>query len=85
MATKATPWTDKQGQYLAYIATYLLLHRYPPAERDIQNFFRVSPPTVHAMLQALQARGLIHKEHRQPRSIRLMVDSELLPKLLPHN
>ncbi len=36
----------KAGQYLAYIYLYTRLHRRPPAETEIQEYFRVSPPSV---------------------------------------
>jgi hypothetical protein len=39
-------FTEKQGQYLAFIYTYVLLNRQPPAEADFQRFFRVTPPSV---------------------------------------
>jgi len=36
-------FTDKQGQYLAFIYTYSHMFRRPPAETDMQRHFRVSP------------------------------------------
>jgi hypothetical protein len=38
-------FTPKQGQYLAFIHLYMRLHRQPPAESDMQEYFRVSPPS----------------------------------------
>jgi len=38
-------FTDKQGQYLAFIYMYTLINRQPPAEADVQQFFRVTPPS----------------------------------------
>jgi hypothetical protein len=38
-------FTAKQGQYLAYIHLYTRLHRRSPAETDMQEYFRVSPPS----------------------------------------
>ena len=46
--------TDKQGQYLAYIALYTKLHRRPPAETDMQEYFQVTPPTAHRMVVELE-------------------------------
>jgi hypothetical protein len=43
-------FTPKQGQYLAFIGLYTRLHRCPPAEADMQQYFRVSPPSVHQMV-----------------------------------
>jgi len=42
----AKNFTPKQGQYLAFIYAYTRLHRRPPAEADMQQYFRVSPPSV---------------------------------------
>jgi hypothetical protein len=39
----APPFTAKQGQYLAFIHNYTKIHRCPPAESDLQYYFRVSP------------------------------------------
>lgn len=47
-------FTELQGQYLTIIHTYDLLHGRPPAETDMQAFFRVSPPSVHRMLLELE-------------------------------
>ena len=74
-------FTATQGQYLAFIHAYTLLHRRPPAERDFQEFFRVTPPTVHSMIVTLHNRGLIDRVAGQPRSIRLLVAPDLLPPL----
>jgi hypothetical protein len=49
----AKTFTPKQGQYLAFIHLYTRLHRRPPAETDMQEYFRVSPPSVHQMVLTL--------------------------------
>ena len=67
-------FTPKQGQYLAYIHLYTRLHRRPPAETDLQRYFRVSPPSVHHMLLTLERAGLIRRQPRTARSIELLVD-----------
>ena len=41
--------TPKQGQYLAFIHLYTRLHRWHPAEIDMQQYFRVRPPSDHQM------------------------------------
>jgi hypothetical protein len=43
-------FTPKPGQYLAFIHSYTKLHRTPPAEADLQRYFKVTPPAVHAMV-----------------------------------
>ncbi len=55
-------FTPKQGQYLAFIDAYTLLNRRPPAQADIQSFFRVTPPTVYQMLLTLEKAGLISRK-----------------------
>src|SRR6188472_2324411 len=45
----STEWTSLQGQYLAFIYAYTTIHDQSPAERDMQQFFQVTPPSVHNM------------------------------------
>jgi len=74
-------FTEKQGQYLAYIYAYTRLHRRPPAEADMRQYFRVSPPSVHQMVLTLERAGFIRRKPRIARSIELLVDPEQLPDL----
>ena len=74
-------FTDKQGQYLAFIYNYSKMNRRPPAEADIQMYFRVAPPTVHQMILKLQEKGLISRTPGQARSIQVLVPLEVLPHL----
>ncbi len=76
-------FTAKQGQYLAFIYTYTLINRQPPAEADFQRFFQVSPPTVHQMIVELERRGLISRVPGQPRTIRVTLTDDELPRLQP--
>jgi len=78
-------FTEKQGQYLAYIYNYTIMNRRPPAEADLQRFFRTTPPTIHQMILKLEERGLISRVQRQARSIRLLVDSDEIPRLRKPN
>ena len=73
--------TEKQGQYLAYIYAYTRLHRRPPAEADMQQYFRVSPPSVHQMVLTLERAGFIRRKPRIARSIEMLIDPEHLPDL----
>jgi Mn-dependent DtxR family transcriptional regulator len=75
-------FTPKQGQYLAFIHLYTRLHRRPPAEADMQQYFRVSPPSVHQMVLTLEREGFIKRQPRSPRSIELLVDPKHPPELL---
>jgi len=76
-------FTAKQGQYLAFIHTYVLLNRQPPAEADFQRFFMVTPPSVHQMIVQLERLGFIRRTPRQARSIELLVAADQLPALQP--
>ena len=78
----AKDFTPKQGQYLAYIYAYTRLHRRPPAQTDLREYFRVSPPSVHQMLVGLERAGFISRQPRVARSIELLVDPKYLPDLL---
>jgi repressor LexA len=71
LSRPAKTFTPKQGQYLAFIHLYTRLHRRPPAETDMQQYFRVSPPSVHQMVLTLERRGFIRRQPRMPRSIAL--------------
>jgi len=74
-------FTQKQGQYLAFIYTYSRMFRRPPAEADIQRHFLVTPPSVHQMIVTLERNGLIRRQPGVPRSIELLVAPENLPIL----
>ena len=76
-----TRFTEKQGQYLAFIYYYTKVNARPPAEADMQRYFRVTPPSVHQMVVALEANGFIERVPRQARSIRLKIPREQLPDL----
>ena len=52
-------YTPRQGQYLAFIYYYTKLNSQPPAETDMQRYFRVSAPAVHHMVVTLEQKGFI--------------------------
>jgi repressor LexA len=81
IATVKKDYTDKQGQYLAFIYYYTKLNGRPPAEADMQRYFRVTPPSVHQMMLTLEANGFIGRIPGQARSIRLVIPREQLPDL----
>lgn len=74
-------YTDKQGQYLAFIYYFTKINRRAPAEADMERYFCVTPPSVHQMVLALEANGLIERTPGVGRSIRLLVPREQLPDL----
>ncbi len=73
--------SQKQGQYLAFIYYYTKLNRRPPAEAEMQRFFRTTPPAVHNMVLQLEKKGFIERKPAQPRSIKLLVPRVELPEL----
>ena len=77
----AKTFTPKQGQYLAFINLYTRLHRRPPTETEMQDYFRVSPPSVHQMVLTLERAGLIRRRPGVARSIEVLVPPEDLPLL----
>ena len=76
-------FTPRQGQYLAFIHAYTLVNERPPAQADIQRFFRLTSPSVYQMLLTLEREGLISRRAGVPRSIAVLVDRALLPALQP--
>jgi hypothetical protein len=84
MSMRSAPrFSEKQGQYLAFIATYTLLNRRPPAEADFQRFFRVTAPAVHQMIVTLERLELIRRVSGQPRTIEVTLPADELPRLQP--
>jgi hypothetical protein len=53
-----------------------------PAETDMQQYFQVTPPSVHQMVLTLEREGFIRRQPRVARSIELLVDPKCLPELL---
>ena len=74
-------YTERQGQYLAYLHHYSVLNGCAPAEAEMQRFFQVTPPTVHQMVLTLERQGFISRQPRQSRSIRVLLPPEQLPPL----
>jgi repressor LexA len=80
MVTK-NRYTDKQGQYLAFIYYYTKLNGRAPAEADTERYFRVTPPSVHQMVLTLGPNGLIERTPGLGRSIRLRISRQDLADL----
>jgi len=74
-------FTEKQGQYLAFIYNYSRIHGRAPAEADLERYFNTTPPTIHQMIPKLEKKGLITRVPGEPRSIRLLISPEKLPIL----
>lgn len=74
-------FTEKQGQYLAFIHYYTKVNGRPPAQGDMQRFFGVTPPSVHRIVIELERRGLITRVPRSARSIAVTVPVDAIPPL----
>jgi DNA-binding MarR family transcriptional regulator len=76
-------FTEKQGQYLAFIHAYTLVLGRPPAEADLQRHFQVTPPSIHQMVLTLERDGLISRQPGVARTIKVLVEPSALPPLSP--
>ena len=74
-------FTEKQGQYLAFIYNYSKVNYRPPSEAEIQRYFEVTPPTVHQTILKLERNGLISRTPGKARSISVLVPPNDLPHL----
>lgn len=79
--TSQPVFTEKQGQYLAFIHAYTAINKRPPAEADMQRHFDVTPPTVHQMVLTLERQGLITRQPGKARSIQILIKPTALPIL----
>jgi Mn-dependent DtxR family transcriptional regulator len=77
----APRYTAKQGQYLAFIYYSTKVNGQAPSEAEMQQYFSVTPPSVHQMILTLERNGLISRTPGASRSIRLLVDRDELPPL----
>jgi Mn-dependent DtxR family transcriptional regulator len=80
-APKILRWTDRQGQYLAFIYDYTKVNRQPPSETDIARFFGLAPPSVHRMVVELVQRGFLSRIPGVARSLQVLVPRSELPEL----
>ena len=81
-ALKNSTFTERQGQFLAYIHLYSLVNGRAPAESDMREFFQITAPSVHSMVVTLERLGLIRRVPGQARSITVLVAPESLPPLV---
>lgn len=77
----AARFTYKQGQYLAFIDSYMTMPGRAPAEADLQRFFEPTAPTIHQMILRLDEKGHISRVPGRARSIQLLIDREEIPRL----
>ena len=74
-------FTERQGQYLAFIHAYTKVNGRPPAQADMQRYFAVTAPSVHQMVLGLERRGLLRRAAGRARCLEVLVAPETLPVL----
>lgn len=77
----STKFTEKQGQYLAFIYWYTKVNRRPPAVMDIARFFQVAPPSAQRMVDTLVGKELLGRTRGAARSLEVLLDREEIPDL----
>jgi repressor LexA len=81
--TRDRELTDRQRQVLDFIKSEIRRMGYPPTVRDIGAAVGLSSSsTVHAHLEALEAKGLIRRDPSKPRALEVL-DREPAPAPLP--
>jgi repressor LexA len=81
--TRDRELTDRQRQVLDFIKSDTARTGYPPTVRDIGAAVGLSSSsTVHAHLEALEAKGLIRRDPSKPRALEVL-DREQAPTPLP--
>lgn len=72
--------TKRQQQILDYIRTCIETKHYPPSVREIGEAIGLSSPsTVHAHLNALEAKGYITRDGAKSRSMAITSSQDLAP------
>jgi len=66
--------TQRQSEYLDFIARYIARYGVSPAEADIARHFLVAAPSVNQMVQMLERRGFIRRQLGIARSITIVGD-----------
>ena len=74
-------FTQRQGQYLAYIHHFTQNNGHPPSTADMQRHFNVSRSTVSNTMTAMEMQGSIDRILYQPGTVRVLVPPEELPHL----
>jgi Mn-dependent DtxR family transcriptional regulator len=74
-------FTERQGQYLAFIYAYTKVNTRAPAEAGIRRYFGVSTPSVHQMILTLERNQLVRRTPGVARSIEVLIPPDVLPVL----
>ena len=63
--------TNRQKQVLDFIAGYIKKHSYPPAIREIADYFSISVKGAHDHITALRKKGHLKQTDKRPRTMGL--------------
>jgi Mn-dependent DtxR family transcriptional regulator len=74
-------FTEKQGQYLAFIYYYTKINGIPPARVNFESYFQAAPSIVNQMITQLEKKNLITRIPNKPRAIKINISEDLLPHL----
>jgi repressor LexA len=78
--TRDRDLTDRQRQVLEFIKTETERQGFPPTVRDIGAAVGLSSSsTVHAHLEALEAKGLIRRDPSKPRALEVLSRHDAVP------
>ena len=73
--------TRVQGHYLAYIYCYSKVHRRPPSENEIADFFGVRGPSAHRMILQPEGHGYLSRIPGEARTLKVLLLREDIPDL----
>ncbi|MCQ2596977.1 MAG: transcriptional repressor LexA [Treponema sp.] len=73
--------TERQKEVLTFIANFQEENSYPPTVREISEHFDISLRAVQDHLTALQKKGYLSQTQKRSRSIRVLDDNAVEPKL----
>lgn len=73
--------TERQKEVLTFIANFQEENSYPPTVREISDHFQISLRAVQDHLTALQKKGYLSQTQKRSRSIRVIDENAVGPKL----
>jgi repressor LexA len=79
-AVMKAPFTERQGEFLAFIYRFTVHYGAAPSFEQIADHFGVSSPSVNGMIKTLERRGLLSRVPGVARSLRVLVPTSLLPE-----
>lgn len=78
---KEATLTEKQGQYVAFIDTFIKSKGHSPDVTDFEAHFCVGSTSVYRILGKLEEKGFIQRIQQKPRGIELLISEDDIPDL----